>query len=188
MTAFLHRAMAWIVAAAVAMGAGGTSIAPPPVDAAMVERSLAGAEWLAAQAKALPADADLTGAEDLIAWLLEIRGGMGADREAFSAHLAANGYGEPLLAVQRWLAELVRVAAAAEAASRAGELRSPAEIQAELRTLPTIPLDEAGEAERDRLIEELGLAGIPEETRKLGATAAARLAALRAMAGIEEAQ
>ncbi|HUF86807.1 MAG TPA: hypothetical protein VMM59_05435, partial [Thermohalobaculum sp.] len=107
-----------------------------------------------------------------------------AEHEAFVARLGALGYREPRLALSRWLDELSRVLAAAEATRRAPALRPVAEIQAELRTLPTVPLDAAGAAERDRLVEELALASVPAGARAAAEAAAGRIAALQARAGI----
>jgi len=181
----MRPVLAQIAALLVCIATGGTSLAPPLVDTAMVERTLAGAEWLAAQAGTLPDAAGLAEAEDLVGWLMAVRRALPAGRGAFSDHLAGNGYGQPLLAAQRWLEEFSRVEAAAESASRATNLRPPREIMEELTSLPTVPLDEAGEVERNRLQDELALAGIPETSRKAGAAALARLAALRRIAGLD---
>ena len=107
---------------------------------------------------------------------------------AFGAYLAATGYENPLFAVQAWSSEIAMVTAAAEAHDRSASLRPIAEIEAELKTLPTVPLDDEGIEERRRLLEELELAAIPQQERDTAGAASARLAKLRAQAGLEDLQ
>lgn len=181
----LQRGLAFMAAAAMWLALGGM-VLPPPVDAEMVERALAGAEWLAERAKENPERAEAAkGAEGLVDWLLTAGGATGPEYDAFGAYLAVTGYENPLFAVQAWSSEIAMVTAAAEAHDRSASLRPIAEIEAELKTLPTVPLDDEGREERRRLLEELELAAIPQQERDTAGAASARLAKLRAEAGLE---
>lgn len=183
--AWPRRIAAGVKGLAVGMLVAATSLAPPPVDDAMVERAVAGAEWLAARAEETPERVDVAGdAMDLTNWLLVAGGAAGAERDAFAEHLGRIGYEDHRFVISVWLDEFSRILAAARAARRGAELRSLEQIQAEIRTLPTVPLDDAGEADRERLIEERDLAAVPSQERAAAATAAGRIEALRRLAGI----
>lgn len=186
------RIAACVAGLAICLATAATTLAPPPVDDGMVKRAVAGAEWLAARATEAPERiegvTDVTDVTDLTAWLLVAGGGNGVGYEAFATYLAGVGYGDPLFSVQTWLEDFPRVVAAGEAARQGVELRPIREIEAEIRTLPIVPLDEAGEAERDRLINELSLAVSPPDARRAAAAAADRIEALRALAGLGDEQ
>lgn len=176
------RIATWVASLAICLATAATNQAPPPIDAAMVERAVAGAEWLAERAAEAPERGErAANAVDLTDWLLAVSGADTTEYEAFTAYLMGLGYDDPLFAVQIWLEEFSSVLTAAEAARRSAELRSLRDIQAEIRTLPVVSLDEAGEAERDRLIDELALAVTFEEDRQAAAEAGDRIDALQAM-------
>jgi hypothetical protein len=167
--------------AALTLATMGLALAPPPVDDEMVERALTGAEWLMASAAEAPERVEEAAViVDLTSWLLVAGGADSAEYEAFAVYLSGVGYDDPMFAVADWLEEFPRVLAAAEAAQRAPELRTVSAIQAEIRTLPTVPLDEAGKIEREGLVRELILAMTPEAERAAAAAAVERIEALRA--------
>ena len=155
----------------------------------MVERAVSGAEWLAERAAADPERAARAqGSDDLVEWLLVASGAVGEDYSIFAAHLARIGYDDPLFSVQVWLEEIERVLAAADAEARAGSIRTVKEIETELQSLPSIPLDDQDREVRERLLVENMLAAVPEEARSAAAAASGRLSALRAQAGLEDGQ
>lgn len=185
-----HRISTWVVALAVCCFSAASVRAPAPVDAAMVERAVAGAEWLAARAGSAPRRVEMAAEEDdLTGWLL-VAGGAdeSAGYAAFGAYLAGAGYDDAESAVQFWLNEFPRVLAAHAAAGRGQALRPISEIEDELNTLPMVALDEAGEAERERLEEELSQAATPGEARDAARAASERIEALAALsrAGAEQ--
>jgi len=152
----------------------------------MVERALSGAEWLAAQADTAPERVERAAEEDdLTSWLL-VAGGAddSAGYAAFGAYLADAGYEDAESAAQRWLSEFPRVLAAHEAARRGQALRSVGEIEDDLNALPMVALDQAGEAERERLEDELSLAATPEAARDAARVATERINALAALAKV----
>lgn len=167
---------------AICLATAATVIVPPPIDHAMVGRAVLGAEWLAARAAEVPEPAEgAEGAIDQTNWLLATGVADNRNYEAFAAYLSMIGYADARYAIQDWIEEFTRILAAAEAARQSGELREPDDIEAEMNTLPILPLDEAGEAERDRLLDELNLALIPGAYRRAAAAAEDRLQELRMM-------
>lgn len=178
----------WVVALVICLVCAASVRVPPPVDVAMVERAVAGAEWLASRAGSSSKRVERAAEEDdLTTWLL-IAGGAddSAGYAAFGAYLAGAGYEDSDSAVQRWLNEFPRVLTAHEAvnwAARSGQtLRPTGEIEDELNALPMVALDEAGEAERERLEDELSLAATPQAARDVASAAAERLETLAALA------
>lgn len=175
------------MAAAVATWMAASAFLPfsREVDEAMVERAVAGAEWLAEAAIENPERREsAAGASGLLDWLLVAGGATGANYDRFSAFLSANGYPAEVGAVDIWIEEFGMVADAAAAHARGGTLRSISEIEAELRTLPVVPLDEAGRRERRELLRERALAEFQESERAAAAQAGPRLARLREMANL----
>lgn len=161
-----------------------TTLAPTPVGPDEVERAVTAAEWLAARSAEVPAS-DVQSEEnaDLGSWLLTAGDVASADgAAAFVSFLGALGYDDPTFAISDWLYDFTRVLAAAEAARRESDLRPLAEIEADLASLPVVPLDQTGAEERDRLIGELVAASIPAEERTAAAVALERIEALRALA------
>lgn len=147
------------------------------------ERSLAAAEWLAAHADpgAAPAPAG-TGALETLDWLLwRARGAEGDGEAAFAAELAAVGYDGADWALSLWMEEMAALLAAYEATR--GDARSVAEIEAELNSLPIVPIDEEGEQELDRLLAELDRAAISAHSRDLATELGPRIEAVLAAAG-----
>lgn len=184
-----HRFLRAVVVAAMAATTLAFVPLPTPIDEAMVERAVTGAEWLAARAAEAPGPVEnAEDAIDLTNWLLAASDAGGVNYEAFATYLAMIGYGASRYAVQEWADEFTRVLDAEEAARRAGELRSVEELEAEINALPSLPLDKDGELERDRLLDELYLALTPEEERRAVAPAADRLAALRMLSPAEAEQ
>lgn len=185
-----HHVSAWAVALVICLVSAASVRPPPPVDTAMVERALSGAEWLAAQAGSAPERVEQAAEEDdLTNWLL-VAGGAddSAGYAAFGAYLAGAGYEDAESAAQRWLSEFPRVLAAHEAARRGQALRSVGEIEDDLNALPMVALDQAGEAERERLESELDLAATSDAARKAASMVAERIEALVAQVrvGAEE--
>jgi hypothetical protein len=182
-----HRRIAiWMSALAICVFVAASVRPPPPVDAAMVERAVAGAEWLAGHAAEMPDRvAKAAVADDLTNWLLIVGG---ADKAvgylAFDAYLSANGYENADGPVRLWLSEFPRVLGAHEATLRLGELRPINEIQAEINALPTVALDKAGETERDALLGELIVAATPERARIAVEKANERIGKLLTLAGL----
>lgn len=176
------RIATWVASLAICLATAATNQAPPAMDAAMIERAVAGAEWLAERAAEVPERGErAANAADLTDWLLAAGGAETTEYEAFAAYLTGIGYDDPLFAVQIWLDEFPRLLVAAEAARRSAELRSISDIQAEIRTLPIVPLDEAGEAERDQLFDEMALVLTMEDERQAAAQAKDRIAVLQAI-------
>lgn len=189
MTHWHLRVAVWASVLAICVFAAASVRPPPPVDTAMVERAVSGAEWLAERAAADPERAARAqGSDDLVEWLLVASGAVGEDYSIFAAHLARIGYDDPLFSVQVWLEEIERVLAAADAEARAGSIRTVKEIETELQSLPSIPLDDQDREVRERLLVENMLAAVPEEARSAAAAASGRLSALRAQAGLEDGQ
>jgi len=155
------------------------------VDEAMVERAVTGAEWLAETVIENPERREsAAGASGLRDWLLIAGGVTGANYDQFAAFLSANGYPAEEGAVEMWIEEFDMIAAAAAAHALGGTLRSVSEIEAELRTMPVVPLDEAGRRERRELLRERALAETLESERAAAAQAGARLARLRERANL----
>jgi len=177
-----RRAASVIAGVAIWMAAAATTPAPPPIDAEMVDRAVSGAEWLAEQAKSDPQMMQAAAIEpDLTSWLLVAGGVTGAGYEPFAAQLSGIGYDDTLVPVQDWLQEFSNVLAAAEAYQRSAKIRSMADIQAEMRSLPILPLDEDDKARRDRMMDEMNLASIPDDERRVADGAQGRISALQAL-------
>ncbi len=164
---FWRSRVAYLIAGlAIWMVAAATTLTIPPVDTAMAERAVSGAEWLAERASANPAAvADVSGDDGLIEWLL--KWGLPDEKsyDAFSDHLESLGYDREL-AVYRFLEELPRVLLAHEAAATADTLDLE-QIRAEIAASPTIPLDERGERRIRKLFHQRGLASMPEDAREI---------------------
>ncbi len=186
MARFRHQITVWTAALAIFVFAAASVRVPPPVDAAMAERAVTGAEWLAERAAEAPEQmAEAEGTTNLIGWLLVAGGANWSEGYAnFAAYLAVDGYDDAEFAVGQWLNEFRRVLAAHQAAQLGGALRPLSEIEVELSTLPTVPLDEAGAFERDRLRTELTLAAIPLSERAATEGAAERIEALIRLSGL----
>jgi len=154
------------VGAAIWLLTAATTLAPAPVDEAMVERAIVGAEWLVEQALKEPERLVRASREtDLVDWMLASSGAYGSEYDAFAEHLVSIGYEDRIFAVSDWLQEIAKVLTAAEARKREGELRSATELQAEITIMSAVPLDQNGERERDQLIEELILSSVPEAAK-----------------------
>ncbi|MFV2001657.1 MAG: hypothetical protein ACC619_01600 [Paracoccaceae bacterium] len=116
---------------------------------------------------------------DLTSWLLVAGGANGAGYTAFAKQLSADGYGDTLIPVQDWLQEFARVLAAAKAQRNTSKIRSMADVQADMQSLPILPLDAEDEVRRSRLMDELNLASIPDDERRAADGAQARISALQ---------
>ena len=147
---------------------------------------MVGIEWLMDRARAPGATpqpaAEDAGVDALLGWLVDAGGASGANRGAFTDHLTAAGYPVPELALSSWLAEAGLVLNAAEASLRADALRPVREIEAELRTLPTVPLTDEDAARRRTLSKELSYAMFTAAERSQGHRAEIILQDLEAMA------
>jgi hypothetical protein len=180
-TFWRRRAASVIAGLAIWMAAAATTPATPPVDTAMAERAVSGAEWLAGRASENPAaEANTSGAGGLVEWLL--KWGL-ADEEtyaAFSGRLESLGYDREL-ATYLFLEELPRVLLAHEAAATADSLDLE-QIRAEIAASPTIPLDERGEQRIRELFYQRGLASVPDEVRAVVAPFGDRIERLLATA------
>lgn len=165
-TFWRSRVAFWITGLAIWMVAAATTLTIPPVDKAMAERAVSGAEWLAERAKANPAaGSSVSGDDGLIEWLLEWGLTDAKSYDAFSDHLESLGYDREL-AVYLFLEELPRVLLAHEAAETADTLDLE-QIRAEIAASPTIPLDERGEQRIRKLFHQRGLALVPEQARAI---------------------
>lgn len=170
----------WIAALTIWLLTSATTLAPPPVDAAMVERAVSGAEYLAGRTRSDPEMTRAAAFEpDLTSWLLVAGGATGAGHEPFAAQLSGIGYGDTLVPVQDWLQEFARVLAAAKAQRNTSKIRSMADVQADMQSLPILPLDAEDEVRRSRLMDELNLASIPDDERRAADGAQARINALQ---------
>lgn len=154
--------------------------APALVTPEAAERALSAAEWLAEEAKAAGPETETPEAPGLTGWLLAAGGGRDGNGDAFAAYLGGLGYGDPLIAVTAWSEEMQALLQAAEAVDRG--VRPIREIEAELESLPTVPLDAAGEAERQGLLDELALATYSPAERAAAAAVAPRIDRLRDLA------
>lgn len=183
---FARRLAAVAVAAALSIGAAAAHDDPAvrgdSLSHETSERSLAAAEWLAARAdpKAAPAPAEASPLEK-VDWLLWRAGGTEADGEAaFAAELARLGYENANWSRSLWMEEMAALLAAYDATR--GDARGVAEIEAELNSLPIVPLDEKDERELDRLLAELDRAAVPAHDRELAAELGPRIEAVLAAA------
>lgn len=148
------------------------------IDPEGAERALSGAEWLAEQTDGSDISDAARQQPGLAVRLLQEGGATRKNAAAFVAHLESIGYGDPQIARAAWLQEMQAVVQAARAA--AIDPRPPRVIESELETLPTVPLDAKGAAERQRLLDELALATYDAEERAAAAAVQARLDRLRA--------
>jgi hypothetical protein len=171
-----------LIAASLFLVLGAASLTRPPVDTDMVERSLTGAEWLAARAdthaETNPDRRDTT----LMAWLLTLRNSLGPESVDFRDYLAEIGYEPADLAPQLWIEELGDVLRVMKTVERQQPARPLAEIEADLRTLPTVPIDDQGENERREILAERAVALVLDQEREAIESAYPRLEALRARA------
>jgi hypothetical protein len=172
------------IAASLILVLGAASLTRPPVDTDMVERSLTGAEWLAARADTLAETNPDRRDKTLMGWLLTLRQSLGPESVDFRDYLAEIGYEPADLAPQLWMEELGDVLRVMRLVERQEPARPLVEIEAELRTLPTVPIDEQGAVERLEILAERAVALVPDQERKAVESAYPRLNALRAQAGL----
>ncbi|MFV2002154.1 MAG: hypothetical protein ACC619_04160 [Paracoccaceae bacterium] len=181
-TNWRSRAVFWVSGLVIWLATSATTLVPPPVDAQMVERAVSGAEYLAGQVKSDPEMIQAGASEpDLASWLLVAGGATGPRYGSFAAYLSSIGYADTLVPVQDWMTEFTRALAAVEAYRESSEIRSMADIQAEMRALPILPLDADDKARRDRLMDELNLASIPDDERRAAGAAQGRIGALQTL-------
>ena len=179
LTMLSQRPILWASCLVVVLVTSATSLAPPRVDDAMVERSVSGAEWLAEQALDDPKGLeDATRETDLVDWLLVASGAYSSQYDAFAEHLSKSGYQDPSFAVSEWLEEISRVLAAAKVSERASDIRPVSLVKADIKALPEVPQDEAGREARDRLLEEWVLSTVPQEARQSASVAQIRISKL----------
>jgi len=176
----LQRFLTWVSCLVIVFVTAATSLAPPPVNDAMVERAIGGAEWLAEQALDDPAGLERAAREaELVDWLLVASGASGAEYGAFAEWLATSGYEDPLFAVSEWLEEISRVLTAAKASERGSGLRPISVVRDDIKTLPEVPQDETEQVARDRLLEEWVFSTVPQEARQAASAAQLRINALQ---------
>ena len=179
LTMLSQRVILWASCLAVVLVTSATSLAPPRVDDAMVERSVSGAEWLVKQALNDPKGLEDASREtELVDWLLVASGAFDSEYDAFAEHLFKSGYQDPLFAVSEWLEEISRVLLAAKASERASDIRPVSVIQDDIDELPAVPKDNAEQEARERLLEEWVLSTVPQEARQAASAAQIRIDAL----------
>lgn len=145
----------------------GISLTSPLLETTSMERAVSAAEWLVERSDpervVTSESTDRFAAIELLIWMA--RADEPARFEEFSSELTRLGYGDPSYAVSLWVEDFIQVLSAYEARRLGESLSNPAEIEAEIRTLPTVPLDVVGVVERDQLLTEQALAATPFEAR-----------------------
>lgn len=180
------RAVSLAASVAIWLITSATALAPPPVDAEMVERAIAGAELLAKYATENSEESPLRDSDAaLLDWLLTAGGLADRRNERFASELAQVGYENSPLAVSLWLEEFRRVETAALAALYSDNARPIEEIEADINARPRVPLDDRDRAIRHQLMTEHALATVPVAERTAATAALGRLAILRDAAGLE---
>jgi hypothetical protein len=160
------------------------------VDADMIERSVAGAEWLANRANEnAERAADAPKDSGLAEWLVVAAGlDQNVVYNEFALILNANGYLSQDLAVQTWQREFDQVLTLHQSIGETEKNLTPREIEAEINALPIVALDQAGRDERKRLMRSL-FASLTAPTAKAAASKAAdRIHKLYRQAGLEQGQ
>lgn len=134
------------------------------IDRLVAERALLGAEWIAAQAESLETE-PAADRDDPREWLLQVRAASEFDEALFARRLAEIGYQPEELAEYIWFKQFEALMSRWIVFRAWPDPRPLWDIEAEIASLPTVPLDEAGAMERQRLMAERYAATFPERER-----------------------
>lgn len=147
------------------------------IDRLVAERALLGAEWIAGQAESLEAE-PTTDSGDPREWLLKVRAAAEFDEALFARRLAEIGYQPEELAEYVWFKQFETLVSRWIVSLAWPDPRPLRDIEAEIASLPTVPLDEAGAMERRRLMAERYAATLTERERAALKAVGPRLEAL----------